>query len=136
MSKPPRTLKVNPKRGRNKKTEPENQLHDQFKEAGINGYKRNARFIPKRKYEADFWFADLRLAVEVDGGIYMAKGGHTSGPGYQRDRERDQLALLNGIVTARVTSNDVYAGDAIAFLKNYLPLRRQEVGPALVGEAS
>ena len=91
----------------NKKTVVENLLHDHLQEAGLTGYVRNARFIEGRKFEADFWFPALKIALEVDGGVWLPKSGHTSGIGYTADRERDVEALLQGILTIRYTSDQV-----------------------------
>lgn len=111
----------------NKKTPVEELLHTQLKALGITGYQRNVKFIPKRRFEADFYFPELRMVVEVDGGIWLPKSGHTSGEGYQRDRRRDQLALAHGLQTLRFTSEQIRSGEAIDYLMRYLPVRQQEV---------
>lgn len=113
----------------NKKTPVEELFDTQLKGLGITGYKRNVRFIPKRRFEADFFFPDLRLVVEVDGGIWLPKSGHTSGEGYQRDRERDLEAALAGIVTYRVTSDQVRSGYAIDCIQRLLERRKEELCP-------
>lgn len=111
-----------------KKKPLEDMFDDQLKEAGISSYKRNVPFIPKRRFSADFWFEDLNLVVEIDGGIFMrGPSGHTSGQGYHNDRVRDHLALSHGIHTIRFTTPQVKSGEAIGFLKAYLPHRRVEV---------
>jgi very-short-patch-repair endonuclease len=112
-----------------KKTPIENKLGSQLAAAGIAGYRRNARFVPDRRFEADFYFPALRLAVEVDGGVWLGRrGGHTSGVGYSSDRKRDQMALAHGIITLRFTSQQIKDGQAIAYLKEYIPVRRRQVG--------
>jgi very-short-patch-repair endonuclease len=98
----------------NKKTPVENKMAEQLREAGLLGYRRNARFIEGRRFEADFYWPSRKIALEVDGGVWMRSSGHTSGAGYSRDRERDILALLNGILTVRYTSEQVRSGIAIA----------------------
>lgn len=110
-----------------KKTHLEEQMKEQLDEAGLTGYKRNFRFIPKRRFEADFYFPELKLAVECDGGIWLKNSGHTSGEGYTKDRCRDQLALAHGIVTVRFTSDQIRRGEAIAYLTAYVPFRLREV---------
>lgn len=113
---------------RNKKNTYENKLANQLREAGVGGFKQNARFITGRKYEADFYWPALRLIVEVDGGIWMKYGGHTSGTGYSDDRVRDVLALRNGIVTVRVTTGQVKSDYAIENIIPILQDRAREVG--------
>lgn len=121
-----RTLSVNLKNS-HKRSAPEDELARQLFDAGFRDFSRNCRFIPSRKFEADFYFPALRLAVEVDGGLWMARGGHTSGVGAKRDRERDILAFLSGIVTLRVATDHVKSGEAIEWLKEAIPLREREV---------
>lgn len=111
-----------------KKTEPEQLLSKQLYAEGFRGYKRNVQFIPGRKFEADFYFSRLKLVIEVDGGLWMKRGGHTTGAGAKRDRERDMLAYLTGgILTLRVASDHVKSGEAIEWLKEAIPRRREEV---------
>lgn len=125
MSK--KTMKVN-LRNKTKKTDPEDMMAKQLREAGLRGYRRNARFIPGRKFEADFWYPRLKLCIEVDGGLWMARGGHTSGSGAKRDRERDMLAYLtDGILTLRVASDHVKSGEAIEWIKEAFARREREL---------
>lgn len=106
----------------------EDALEAQFIASNIRDYKRNARFIPGRRFLADFWFEDLKLCVEVDGGIFMAgRSGHTTGVGVHRDRVRDQLALAHGIQTLRFTTPQIHNGEALAYIQAYLPVRNEEV---------
>lgn len=114
-----------PIRTKTKKTPLEDKLDAQFQERGITGYLRNVRFIPKRKFEADFYFPELKLVVECDGGVWLPKGGHTSGAGYSSDRERDVEALLNGITTVRYTSTQVASGYAINTLERIIRDRQE-----------
>lgn len=103
-----------------KKTHLEEQMKEQLDEAGLTDYKRNFRFIPKRRFEADFYFPELKLALECDGGVWLKNSGHTSGEGYTKDRERDVEALLHGIITVRYTSDQIRNGFAIdTFVRIY-----------------
>lgn len=102
---------------KNKETPIEDEMCDQLILHGFHGFERNARFIKGRKFEADFWWPEHRIALEVDGGIWLPRSGHTSGEGYTRDRERDAKALLQGILTVRFTSDQVKNGFAIASFK-------------------
>lgn len=109
-------------------------LEDKFdgllKKNGIKGYERNCTFIPKRKFRADFWFPKLKLVFEVDGGLWMgARGGHTSGTGSHRDRERDILAYVSdGIVTFRLGTNHVEDEEvALEWVQEILARRKDEL---------
>ena len=124
---PSKTLKVNLKNS-HKRSAPEDELAAQLFGAGYKDFLRNCRFIPKRKFEADFYFPSLRLVIEVDGGLWMARGGHTSGVGAKRDRERDILAYITGqILTVRIATDHVKSGEGITWLKELIPMREKEV---------
>lgn len=117
-------------KNKTKKTPLEDKMDEKLKEAGIGGYERNVKFIPKRKFEADFYFPDLKLCLECDGGVWLPKGGHTSGEGYSKDRERDVEALLNGILTIRYTSSQINSDYAIDTFKKIHAARSEEMGLA------
>jgi len=97
---------------------------------GIDGYERNCYFIPKRRFRADFWFPELKLVFEVDGGLWLgARGGHTSGAGSHRDRERDILAYrADGIVTFRFGTNHLKEEDEVLkWVTDIIDRRKDEV---------
>jgi len=53
-------------------------------------------------YELDFYWADARLAVEVDGGAF-----HRTRRAFHEDRARDRALAVEGIQVARVTWRDL-----------------------------
>ncbi|MFC4256302.1 DUF559 domain-containing protein [Altererythrobacter xixiisoli] len=68
---------------------------------------------PAGAFVLDFWCADARLAVEVDG------RAHDDGARAVRDRERDAWLGQNGITTLRIPASEVLqdtaaVADAIA----------------------
>ena len=115
-------------KAKNKRTPIENLMDDHLRLAGIRGYLRNATFIEGRRFQADFWFPRLRLALEVDGGVWMKQSGHTSGVGYTSDRVRDIEALLQGTLTVRYTSEQIRSGYAIETFKKIFEARAKELG--------
>lgn len=119
----PKKFKASLKK-KNKKTDVENLMYRQLRDAGIKGFRRNSPFIEGRRFQADFWFYNDRVALEVDGGVWMARGGHTTGAGYTSDRERDVEALLQGILTVRYTSDQVRKGYAIETFPKILEQRQ------------
>ena len=112
-----------PSKRRTRSTEVEEVMATQLHQAGLAPFLRDALFIKGRKFRADFWWPELRLALEVDGGVWLPRSGHTSGTGYTSDRERDVEALLQGIVTVRYTSDQVRDGYAISTFKRIHALR-------------
>jgi very-short-patch-repair endonuclease len=72
-------------------------------------------------YELDFYWADARLAVEVDG-----RAVHATRRAFQADRERDRKLAALGIQVARVTWRDitVHRGRLVAELEE---IRRERL---------
>ena len=66
----------------------------QLRAAGIEGYVREIKFHPARRWRFDFAWEAERIAVEVDGGQWLSGTGHNSGVGRERDCEKDAEALL------------------------------------------
>ena len=69
-------------------------------------------FHPERKWRFDFAFAEVKLAVEIEGGVYKF-GGHNGGEGYEKDCEKYNSAVLLGWRVFRFSTRMVIRGDAI-----------------------
>jgi len=73
-------------------------------------HETEVRFTPPRLFRWDFAWVDQKVAVEIEGGIYQAKGGHTNVNGYNANCEKHNLGELNGWrllrFTERMLSND------------------------------
>ena len=55
------------------------------------------RFHPTRKWRFDWAFVDQKLAIEIDGGVFMEGGGrHSRGAGYRADCEKLAEAAILG----------------------------------------
>lgn len=48
---------------------------------------REVKFHPTRKWRLDYAWPDVRLAVEIEGGVYT-NGRHTRGHGFVKDMEK------------------------------------------------
>lgn len=68
-----------------------------------------ARFawLGSERARVDFWFADLRLIVELDGRSFHARSAS-----FERDRRRDLSAAAEGIRTIRLTAQQLRQPDA------------------------
>ena len=56
------------------------------------------RPVPNERYTVDFYDPVIRVALEVDGGIWIeGGGGHNRGAHYVDDRIRDNLLMCHGI---------------------------------------
>ena len=75
------------------------------------------QFHPTRKFVWDFVWPSIKFWVEIDGGEWMARSGHTSGRGMTRDREKDCEAFLLGYRGMRFTGSMVKDGTAIRYLE-------------------
>jgi hypothetical protein len=65
---------------------------------------REYRFHEERRWRFDFANADLKVAFEIQGGMYSADSGHRSFKGVQRDYEKGNAAALLGWTVFQVTS--------------------------------
>jgi hypothetical protein len=102
-------------------------LNDFFAaELANNGiqFEREYKPIPKCRLAYDFFIGTLKrslpLLVELQGGIWMRKGGHNTGRGIKRDTEKLNLATLNEYAVMQFTTQDVEDGTAIGMVKKYL----------------
>jgi len=61
-----------------------------------------------RDFRFDFAHRASRVLVEIDGGLWRgARGGHTSGAGAARDREKDFHVIMLGWVVVRLSPDMV-----------------------------
>jgi very-short-patch-repair endonuclease len=78
--------------------------------------------IVVRGYELDFYWADARVAIEVDGGPF-----HRTRRAFHEDRRRDRRLASVGIQVARVPWLDLTAG-ASELAAELRAIRRQRLG--------
>ena len=65
---------------------------------------REHRFDPIRRWRFDFAHLASKVAIEIEGGVWMGKG-HTSGQGFIDDCEKYNEATLAGWKVIRLTAN-------------------------------
>ncbi len=75
--------------------------------------------IKGREYRFDFALTGERerLLVEVQGGIFRAKGAHNTGPAILRDCQKANLAIIAGWRVMHVAGPQVTSGQAIEWIK-------------------
>lgn len=61
------------------------------------------RFDDVNAWRFDFAWPKCKVAVEIEGGVFMRKGGHTSGKGYQKDCKKYNKAIELGWHVLRYT---------------------------------
>jgi hypothetical protein len=86
---------------------------------GLPPAKREWRIVGDRRFRWDLAWPDARLAVEVQGGIWI-KGGHTTGGGILRDIEKHNLATLAGWRILYATRESIEAGVAVRQIERAL----------------
>ncbi|KKN47701.1 hypothetical protein LCGC14_0660240 [marine sediment metagenome] len=102
------------------KSEIEELLAWQIKITGLPEPKREFRFHDTRKWRFDFSYLELKIAIEVHGGIWMKKSRHTSGVGFAKDCEKYSEAAILGWRIIHITTDMVKDGRGIALVKRAL----------------
>lgn len=76
-------------------------------------------FSTERKYRLDFAIPTLKIAIEVQGGIW-AKGnsGHSSGTGIKRDMDKSNLAQSLGWFLIKVIPNELLSLKTLELIKS------------------
>jgi very-short-patch-repair endonuclease len=77
---------------------------------------REYRFHPVRRWRFDFAWPELKVAAEVEGGVYV-KGRHNRGSGFVKDCEKYAEALLLGWKVIRIPSPWVNSGQALDYVE-------------------
>lgn len=74
------------------------------------------RFHPTRRWAFDIAMPDIKLAVEVEGGLYV-EGRHVRGQSFEADAEKYAEAMCLGWRVLRVSTRQVTNGQAIGWLR-------------------
>ncbi len=83
------------------------------------------RFHDKRRWRFDYAWIDLKVAFEVEGGVY--KGGrHTSIKGFTSDCEKYSTAAILGWMVIRATTAMVRDGTAYELLEQAIWQRKND----------
>lgn len=73
----------------------------------------------KRKWRIDWCFVNERVAVEVEGGAFVA-GRHTRGAGFVKDMEKYNTLACLGYRLIRVTPRQIANGEALTWCDRIL----------------
>lgn len=72
------------------------------------------QFHPKRKWKFDFAWPELKIALEIEGGVWKRGGGrHNRGKGFLRDLEKYNEATQHGWRLLRTTPELFEDGSAM-----------------------
>lgn len=86
-------------------------------------FEQQVKAIPGRRYTWDFLVSDL--LIEVQGGIWRAKGAHNTGKAIMRDCEKLNLATLAGYRVLSFTADMVNSGEAVAIIEKAIGERNE-----------
>lgn len=67
---------------------------------GITGCVEEYRFHPKRRFRIDYYFPTVKLAVEIEGGVWTG-GAHIRPYGFLKDMTKYNLLTEQGIFLLR-----------------------------------
>lgn len=70
------------------------------------------RFHPTRLWRFDYAIPDLRIAIEIDGGIWI-NGRHNRASGYLGDMEKFNAAATLGWVVLKFTPREQYSAQTL-----------------------
>ena len=78
----------------------------------LAGWVREYRFDPVRRWRFDFAHVEMRIAVEIEGGIWV-NGRHSRGKGMQADMDKYNRATVLGWRVLRFSTEQAERGEAI-----------------------
>lgn len=87
--------------------------------AGLPPPVREFRFHPTRRWRYDFAFVENKVAVEVDGGVWV-QGRHTRPSGFIEDMHKLNEAAILGWTVIRVTGEMIRKGEALKLIERAL----------------
>ncbi len=98
----------------------EETLEFQLKAVGKwDGFEREYRFTPDRKWRFDFAHVPSKLGIEIDGGQYI-RGRHNRPEGFENDARKLNKANELGWHTFRFTPRMVNTGEALGAIEAWL----------------
>jgi len=83
------------------------------------------RVVPDRGWRFDYAYPDLRIGIEVHGGIWV-RGGHTRGSGFIKDREKFNRAAIAGwlVLEFPIITTDTLPDDCVDMILMAIESRR------------
>lgn len=86
------------------------ELHAQVLLAELGDFVPEYKFHPTRRWRFDFCEVKKKIAVEIEGGVYV-NGAHSRGKHFESDAEKYNEATLMGYRVFRFTAGMMERGD-------------------------
>ena len=85
------------------------------------------RVVPDRRWRFDYAYPDLRIGIEVHGGIWV-RGGHTRGTGFIKDREKFNRAAIAGwlVLEFPIITTNTLPADCVEQILAAIQVRTKE----------
>ena len=83
------------------------------------------QFHPVRKWRFDYAIVDLKIAIEVDGAVWVG-GRHNRPAGYIADMEKLNTAASMGWLVLRITTDDRFCTKTLKMIKDTVAYRSNE----------
>ena len=98
-------------------------------EANFPSPQKDYKPFKQNNMEIDFAWPDLKIGIEVNGGLYLKRGGHTSPTGVRRDYYKLNLAQLQGWILLQFPpeycKEPYWSGMAFPMLRKAFKLREK-----------
>lgn len=83
------------------------------------------RFYPTRKWCFDYAIPELKIAIEIDGGVWTY-GRHNRASGYVKDVEKLNTAASLGWLVLRIVRENSYTNATLELIKQTIKARNNE----------
>jgi hypothetical protein len=85
-------------------------------------HEKELMFHPIRKWRFDYAWSELKIALEIHGGIYT-NGRHTKGKGFTEDKVKINSAQLLGWLVIEATTEHVKNGQMLEWVTEAIAFR-------------
>lgn len=97
-----------------------------LKKEGLSGFESEFKYHPTRKFRFDWAWPELKLAMEIEGGIFSG-GRHTRGAGFLKDLEKYNFAIEYGWSVLRYDTKTVQDLSFLPQLKFVYNRKKDEI---------
>lgn len=115
-----------------------------YKETGQK-ISHEVKFCPSRKWRLDFAIKPMKIAIEIEGGIYKKTtykdkktgaikthlgGRHNTAKGFKNDMEKYNELSVSGWILIRITPDEMYSDKIISLILKSVEYRTLKVNNA------